>query len=87
MEIVLSYQQFNIDNICFSSPLDNLIMGKGLHINLFYKFPDFTINEILLETPIMEAPFGIRKYDETDKKNRNKYYLELQSGLSQVSGS
>ena len=52
-------------------------MGKGLHINLFYKFPDFTINEILLETPIMEAPFGIRKYDETDKKNRNKYYLDL----------
>tara|TARA_Y100000991_G_scaffold214237_1_gene201519 strand:+ start:1001 stop:1747 length:747 start_codon:yes stop_codon:yes gene_type:complete len=77
MEIVLNYKDFNVNNIHFIEPLNNIIMKKGLHINMVYKKIEYTLNEILLETPIMEAPFGIRKYDESDNKNKNKFYLDL----------
>jgi hypothetical protein len=77
MEVVLGYKEFDVNKVFFIEPLNNLIMKKGLHINMVYKYPKYTLNEILMETPIMEAPFGIRKYDESDKKNKNKFYLDL----------
>ena len=77
MEIVLNYKDFNVKNIHFIEPLNNIIMKKGLHINMIYKQMEYTLNEILLETPVMEAPFGIRKYDDSDNKNKNKFYLDL----------
>ena len=77
MELVLGYKEFDVNKISFTDPLNNLIMKKGLHINMIYKYPKYTLNEILIETPIMEVPFGTRKYDESDNKNKNKFYLDL----------
>ena len=77
MDLILNYNELNINKIYFVQPLHNLIMGNGLHINLKYKLLDLDLNEIILETPVMEAPFGIRKYDETDNKNKNKFYIDL----------
>ena len=77
MEIVLNYKDLDVNCIKFIDPLDNIIMKKGLHINMIYKSMDYTLNEIILETPIMEVPFGIKKYDESDNKNKNKFYLDL----------
>ena len=77
MDLILNYNELNINKIKFVEPLNNLIMGNGLHINLKYKLLDLDLNEIILETPVMEAPFGIRKYDESDNKNKNKFYIDL----------
>ena len=77
MDLILNYNELNINKINFVEPLNNLIMGNGLHINMKYKLLDLDINEIILETPVMEAPFGIRKYDDSDNKNKNKFYIDL----------
>ena len=63
--------------------------SKFLHINvnnqtqhnlffpIMYKTPTLTLNNLLFETPWMDAPFGICQYNNEKDKKEGKYYLDL----------
>lgn len=63
--------------------------SKFLHINvnnqtqqnsffpIMYKTPTLTLNNLLFETPWMDAPFGICQYNNEKDKEEGKYYLDL----------
>jgi hypothetical protein len=42
-----------------------------------YRTPTLTLNNLLFETPWMEAPFGICQYNNEKDKLEGKYYLDL----------
>jgi len=42
-----------------------------------YRTPTLTLNNLLFETPLMEAPFGICQYNNEKDKSEGKYYLDL----------
>jgi hypothetical protein len=63
---------------------------KFLYINLnsrnasfypiSYRTPTLTLNNLLFETPWMDAPFGICQYNNDKDKEDGKYYLDLSFG-------
>jgi hypothetical protein len=77
MDLILNYDKFNPKNIQFEKPINNLVIKGGKHVNITYNLKECILNKILLKTPIMLVPFGIKKYDDTDIKNKNKYYIDL----------
>jgi hypothetical protein len=42
-----------------------------------YRTPTLTLNNLLFETPWMDAPFGICQYNNEKDKLEGKYYLDL----------
>ncbi len=42
-----------------------------------YRTPTLTLNNLLFETPWMEAPFGVCQYNNEKDKLEGKYYLDL----------
>lgn len=77
MDVVINYKNLKLENIIFEKPLNNFVINKGIHVKLTYKIKSFKLNEIFLETPVMEIPFGIKAYDTNDTKNINKFYVDL----------
>jgi len=77
MDVVINYKNLKLKNINFEKPINNYVINKGIHVKLTYQLDDLKLNEIYLETPIMEIPFGIKSYDTNDSKNINKFYVDL----------
>jgi hypothetical protein len=50
---------------------------NNLFFPIIYKTPTLTLNNLLFETPWMEAPFGICQYNNEKDKQEEKYYLDL----------
>ncbi len=60
---------------------------KFLYINLnnknssfypiMYRTPTLTLNNLLFETPWMDAPFGICQYNNDKDKSEGKYHIDL----------
>ena len=44
---------------------------------LSYKTPTLTLNNLLIESPWLDAPFGINNYLNEKDKNDGKYYLDI----------
>jgi hypothetical protein len=42
-----------------------------------YRTPTLTLNNLLFETPWMDAPFGICQYNNDKDKSEGKYHLDL----------
>ncbi len=44
---------------------------------ILYRTPTLTLNNLLFETPWMDAPFGICQYNNEKDKSEGKYHLDL----------
>lgn len=78
MDIIINKNNLDINKISFSKCLTNKVINNGKHISINYKIDDnLTLTNILLITPIMNIPFGIKKYNNYDDNKISKYYLDI----------
>lgn len=45
--------------------------------NIFYRTPSIVLNNLVFQTPWMDAPIGICQYDNDEDRKKDKYYLDL----------
>lgn len=55
----------------------NLNNRRSSFFNIFYRTPTVVLNNLVFETPWMDAPFGICQYDNDEDRKKDKYYLDL----------
>jgi hypothetical protein len=78
MEIIINQNNFDMKNLFFSRCLSNKVVNNGKHISISYKIDNkLTLTNILLITPVMNIPFGIKKYNNYDDRQISKYYLDI----------
>ncbi len=56
------------------------IIGQMQNNSFFpinYRTPTLTLNNLLFETPWMDAPFGVCQYNNSKDKLEGKYYIDL----------
>lgn len=58
----------------------NLNSRNSSFFPISYRTPTLTLNNLLFETPWMDAPFGICQYNNDKDKEEGKYYLDLSFG-------
>ena len=78
MNIIINQKNFETQKLLFSECLSNKVVNNGKHISISYKIDTkLTLTNILLVTPIMNVPFGIKKYNNYDDSKISKYYLDI----------
>lgn len=55
----------------------NLNNRKSSFFNIYYRTPTIILNNLVFETPWMDAPFGICQYDNEEDRKKDKYYLDM----------
>jgi len=58
----------------------NLNSRNSSFFPISYRTPTLTLNNLLFETPWMDAPFGICQYNNDKDREEGKYYLDLSFG-------
>ena len=55
----------------------NLNTPNSVFYPILYRTPTLTLNNLLFETPWMDAPFGICQYNNEKDKSEGKFHLDL----------
>lgn len=78
MEFIIDKHIFNYNKLQFTNFSENKVIKDGKHIDINYKVNEIlTLSSIILLTPVMNIPFGIKKYNNYSEENEIKYYLDL----------